>query len=511
MTPAADAAAQTTGATVMRGGAWTAASHVLPQLYAVAVSIAAARFLGPSDFGRQSFIAFVALSAHLVLTSGIALALMRSVAEALGRQRPDEARGLIAWAWRIQSLAAVLGGGLLVALAAFGATPEAAWALAGAFTLFAILQSVPNAVLLGTQRFRSAALVGLVTGAVMVPATVAVLAAGGGIVGIFAVEAVVASVNLGWTYLLARRTMRGLTRSLTTVPELRRAATRFAGWTTASALVSLIVWRRSEFLFLAHYSSDVQIGLYSIAFATTTALAALPDRLASVLVPAFATLRGADAGERIRSGFGRALRLLVIVALPVTAGTLAVGPELLRVIYGDAYGDAGAVLLILVPALPFVAVSSISSSLMSGHDDARTPLLAGAFAAVVNLGLAFVLIPAYDAVGAALANAGAQVAATVALYAGARRISGKVDWRPGSLARSALASAGCGVAAWGALELVGGGAGGVALAIVTGTLVFAALALGLRILSADDAAWLDGHLGHHLGGRLGALARRVAT
>src|SRR5687767_7194859 len=111
MTPAADAAAQTTGATVMRGGAWTAASHVLPQLYAVAVSIAAARFLGPSDFGRQSFIAFVALSAHLVLTSGIALALMRSVAEALGRQRPDEARGLIAWAWRIQSLAALLGGG----------------------------------------------------------------------------------------------------------------------------------------------------------------------------------------------------------------------------------------------------------------------------------------------------------------------------------------------------------------------------------------------------------------
>ena len=411
MTPAADQAAQTTGASVMRGGAWTALGHVVPQLYVVAISIAGARFLGPSDFGRQSFIAFVSLSVLLVLTSGMGLALMRTVAEALGRERPDEALGVVGWAWRLQLAGAALGGGGLLVAAALGARPPGAWAFAGAFVAFGTLQTVANAILLGAQHFRSAALVGAVTGAAMVPLIIGVLAAGGGITGMFAVEAVVAAANLLWTWLLARRVLHG---TPTRVPELRRGALRFAGWTTLSALVTLVVWRRSEFLFLAHYSTDGQIGLYSIAFATVTAISAIPEQLSSVLVSAFATLRGAAAAERISSGFARSLRLVVLASLPITAGAAAVGPELLTVVYGEDFREAGTALLIMVGVIPFLAVGSIAAALMSGYDDARTPLLAGAFAAVINVALAVVLIPRYDATGAALANAGAQLAATVA-------------------------------------------------------------------------------------------------
>ena len=230
-----------------------------------------------------------------------------------------------------------------------------------------------------------------------------------------------------------------------------------------------------------------------------------------MLVSAFATLRGADAESAIRSGFSRSLRLLLLLALPLTAGAVAVGPALVRAIYGDDYREAGDVLMILVAVIPFLAVGSISASLLSGLDDARTPLLAGVFAAVLNLGLAFALIPRYDASGAAAANTGAQVAATVALYAGARRVSGPVEWRPASLVRCALAAAGCALASRGALEVVGG-APGVALAIVVGAAASSRRSRSaLRTLSADDAAWLDGHLGHLGGGRAGVLVRRAGA
>ncbi len=285
---------------------------------------------------------------------------------------------------------------------------------------------------------------------------------------------------------------------------------RFVGLTTASALVTLVVWRRSEFLFLAYYSTNVEIALYSIAFATVAAISAVPERLSEVLVSAFATLRGADATERIRTGFSRALRLLVMVTLPLTAGLAATGPELLRLVYGDEYREAGDVLLAVVWVIPFLAVSSISVSFLAGLGDARTPLLAGLFAAMVNIALAFVLVPRYDALGAGLANTGAQVAATAALYPAARRASGPVDWRPASLARVAVAAGGCALASVGVLSLVAG-PGGLVLAIVAGALAFTALALALRSLSADDAAWLDGHFGHLLGGRAGALLRRVGA
>jgi O-antigen/teichoic acid export membrane protein len=508
MTPGADAAARTTGASVMRGGAWTALSHVVPQLYTLAVSIAAARFLGPADFGRLSFITFVASSVLLVLTSGPALALMRAVAESAGARRDDVARGLTAWAWRANAIAALLGGGGLVVAAIFGSRPQLAWALAGLFAALGVLQSVGNAVLLGVQRFRAAALIGLMTGGATVPVTIAVLAAGGGIAGVFAVESAVVAANFFWTALLARRALRATGTDHSLPRELKRSVAKFAGWTTLGALITLVVWKRSEFVFLAHYADDVEIGLYSIAFALVTAIATLPERLSSVLVSAFATLRGAGADERIRWGYSRSLRLLVSVSFPLTAGALAVGPALIRAVYGADYHRAGEALMIMVAVIPFLAVSSIASSLMSGLDDARTPLLAGVFAAVLNIALAFALVPPFEALGAAGANTGAQIAATGALYVGARRYAGGADWRPAELARCALASAACALAAVGVLALLDGVLG-VLAAIAAGAVVFLALALVIRPLSADDATWLDGHLGAVAGGWAGRVIRRA--
>ena len=52
------AAEATTGQTVLTGGLWHGLGLLLPQLYTVVISVAAARILGPDDLGRQSFIAF---------------------------------------------------------------------------------------------------------------------------------------------------------------------------------------------------------------------------------------------------------------------------------------------------------------------------------------------------------------------------------------------------------------------------------------------------------------------
>jgi O-antigen/teichoic acid export membrane protein len=199
-----------------------------------------------------------------------------------------------------------------------------------------------------------------------------------------------------------------------------------------------------------------------------------------------------------------------MATLPLTAGLAAVGPELLRLVYGDEYREAGTVLLAVVGVVPFLAVSSISVSFLAGLGDARTPLIAGLFAAVVNVALAFALVPRYDALGAGLANTGAQVAATVALYAAARRASGPVEWRPASLVRGVAAAAACALASVGVLSAISG-PGGLVLAIAAGAVAFTALALALRALSTDDAAWLDGHFGHLLGGRAGALIRRAGA
>src|SRR6185312_9154630 len=122
---AADAAAATTGGSVLRGSFWNVASTILPQLFVLVMSVVAARFLGPEDMGRQSFIAFIALSATSLFGGGIAATLMRYVGEMLGGGRPGVARDLAGWGWGLASIWAAIGTAVMVGTGLLGATPQA--------------------------------------------------------------------------------------------------------------------------------------------------------------------------------------------------------------------------------------------------------------------------------------------------------------------------------------------------------------------------------------------------
>lgn len=501
-----DAAASTTGASILAGGIWKTASGVVPQFYVLAQSVAAARFLGPGGMGLQSFIAFAEFAVVTLVASGFSVALMRYIGETLGRGQPEALRALIRWAWRVLGVGAVAGGGILAGAAAAGANPRAAWLLAAVAGTVGILHTVPSAVLIGAQRWRDASIVGLVTGTIATAATITVLWLGGGIVGMFAVEAATAVLNLLWTGAYARRALPAVATIPGSPLELRRDALRYALVATASSVLTFVVWRRSELFFLKRYSTNDEIAFYSVAFASVTALTAIPLGLSAVITPAIATLFGAGAEARIRTAYARGLRLLLFLGLPLTAAALALGPTALRLVYGNQYRASGAVLLILVAPFPLIPVVQFARSFMTGLGRLKAGVVMNAFAAAVNVALDFALIPGRGAVGAAIANSAAQVIAglPVLIYM-ARHLDG-VHWRARALARNVVAAGAAGLIAWGAVRLMGG-AGGLFLGLAAGTLVFAALGRALRVLPGDDAAWLDQAVGTRAGGKVGLVVR----
>jgi O-antigen/teichoic acid export membrane protein len=235
-------------------------------------------------------------------------------------------------------------------------------------------------------------------------------------------------------------------------------------------------------------------------------LVLVPQALANAVSPAVATLLGAGRHDRIRSGYSRTLRLLLVASLPIAAGGLALGPETLRLVFGGAFADSRVPLLVLFAPFPLIPLMNASYSLIVGLGKIRFPLVVGAASAALNIALDLALIPGHAAVGAAVANSCAQGATAVATIAYGTRLAGPVDWRAAALARAVAASVAAGAAAWGALALVGG-APGVVLGVAAGTAAFAACALVLRILPAEDALWVE----RSFGGLLGAVARRVAA
>jgi O-antigen/teichoic acid export membrane protein len=503
-------AERTTGITVVRSSLWNAGSLILPQLYVLAVSVMAARFLTPNEMGRQSYIAFIALSLVMLMTGGVPAAVQRFGSEALGRGHVGNVWPLLRWAARIELIGASLGAGVMIGSAALGSAPSAAWVFAGVFCALGILQTVPAAALAAMQRWRGVSILGIVSGAIATVVTLVVLALGGGITGIFVVEAITMAFNFAITARLARRALRGLKAQPVESRELRRRTARWALIATFTGFVAFVVWRRSEFLFLNELSSDSQIAVYSIAFAAINAITRLPEAAGVVVSPAFATLFGARQMTRIHTGYARAIRLILLGALPLTAVTIALGPIATRLVYGGAYREAGTLLIIMAPTLPLLALVSVSRGLIFGLGLQRVLVIVGVFAALLNITLDFLLITRYDATGAAIANATAQGAAAAAYVWFARQALGPIAWERGALARNCVAAVASGAAAWGVAEALGGVAG-LLVGFVACLSVYGGLAIAFRVVPPHDRPWLDELLEQHLHGRPEAVARRVLS
>ena len=506
-TTAADDAAERTlpkSGEVLSGGLWTSLSRFVPQLYTLVVSVVAARFLGPAGMGRQSFIAFVELTAIFAFTAGVPLALGRFVAANLGAPEPAHVRSLVRWAWRTELIGAALALGLFVTVAATGADPRAAWLLAGVAASLGILYAVPSTLLMATRRWRQAALVTLATGFVGTCATVIVLAAGGRIVGMFAVEAAVAAISFVVTGVLARRALSGVERADDERPPMRAVRT-FTLWASLTAVLDFVVWRRSEFFVLNHYSSDEQIALYSIPFAAVTALVRLPEPISRVVTPTVATLSGAGARDKIASGFGRGFRLLVFASIPLTTVALALGPRTVTVVYGSDYSEAGPVLRILLVPFPLLPLLGLATAVMLGLGRQVVNALTMTVATALDIGLDFLLIPSHGAVGAAVANACAQTAGALPMIVYALAIFRGAHLSFRFFVKVAALGTGTGAAALAGIAILDGAAGlfvGMALALAA----FPVLARSLRALPADDGRWL----GEVASDRLGGWIRRAA-
>ena len=506
--PRGEAARATTGRRVMRDTLWVGLSRVNPQLNALLLSIVAAHILGDDDLGRQSFIAFVEISIIALLAESFATAISRHVARAVGADEHDLVRPLYRWAQATAVLPALLAGGVMFSLAMARPDLQAAWIVAGISAMLNCLNRIPTAVLGGMQRWRLLAIGDffLTIGGTII--AIALLNLGYGITGIFWSEVIVSATSLTLWSIMVRPALAAYGRpGVRLNVDLRREATRYALLLTAGMLVTLIVWRRSEFIFLDAFSVDSQIAMYSIAFAAVSALTQLPQALAIVALPAFATLDGARSDQRTRMAIGRVLRLTILVSLPITAAALAGGPAILAAVYPSEFDEAGTVLLIMLATFPPVCLILLVNGILQGVGRQRFPIIIGAVGAALDIALALLLIPDYGARGAAVATAIAQLAAGVPAILYVDSVIGGVDW-PWRRIGACLGASAAGFLAMSEVMVMVPGILGVLPGLIVGGAAFMFIALLAPIMSSGDAQWVIGLTsgrGERLLARLGRL------
>lgn len=494
----------------LRGATWSAVSSVLALPLAILVSVVVARTLGPQGYARFAYLTFLIPLLIALTDLGFAQATSRSVSQAFASGDLGRTRELLgkALGWNLVRLP------LLCVLVLAIARPGTLGAVL-VVAFLAISTAGGGLVFSLHAENRGATLAKLAVAEGLAVAIAPMIAA---LLG--------ASPTTVWAAAFAAGAAAAPAWLLTANPQLRRAALtprlprglspafwRFGILALASSTGYLLVFSRSEVVILEALGEDRALAVFALAYGLSQRLTTPVDTLLGPLTTALSALAGAHP-HRFRAGFERAVRLSAFAAAFLAAAALTGTALLAPLMYGDAYAGVGLAFLALaaVSLLQSVAQPYTAHAYASGRPAVLLRVLA--IALVVDVALAFVLIPLLGLWGAVAANA---VGGLTALGLIVRSVAGRASLRLAEVPAARLTALTLTSAAAAGAAGLGGGwllheAVGVLMAFFagTGTFLAASRVTGGLLPAADVEALLTVlPRGRRLAARGAALVTRT--
>jgi len=408
---------------------------LVDMLFPPLASILVARTLGPTKLGSFSYISWLAATASALGYSGGTAAARKFMADYAGQRKPAVFKAILFWILigQVVALSLITGVGLIWAR---WWLPAEDWWFAS-LTMLAIvpagLMAMATAVNSSVQELRPNAIASIASGLVHSVGLVLTALLGWGLVGLAAAGLISRTCDCVVRWLLTLRRMpRYLeamredatctARSLALPPGLGRQIWSFVGESSILTLLTLVVWSRSEMIFLKRYSAIEQVAYFSVAFS----LSLIPGQLVGPFSRAAAVTVFGERGRDQQAGLHVAhvyWRYLVLLVLPACLGLAVLAGPLLRVLYGARYFDAVPVLVMAGALSMFASLAHPATTLVTAAGGQRRLVLAGIVAAVATLTLDYLLVRPYGAMGGALANGLGQAISTATVLLVARRYS----------------------------------------------------------------------------------------
>jgi len=481
---------------------WYGLEAILEAMILLGTSIAVGRYLGLAKLGYFSYINFFVTIVTRTSGTGLSTATRKYMSEFIALDRMGTARAVYNLAHRYQLIASVsISSAGLVGILLFG---DPAYRLMSSILIISIVPGLMSWVpAQANQAFEDVSKNTL--------SAFGYMGVYGAVIGLtiyfkWGLVGIASASLLGRTAEVFMRTipLNAKLRKLpldaldsTIVLRIRRFCIQAVG----IQLLMSVVWDRSEMVFLRAFSSLEQMGAYSISFTFVNNLATIPRIFGSANGITLMVEASRDA-KRVAGLVQNASRYLLLIALPVNLGAAAIAYPAIRLAYGTRY-------LVAVPVLMVAAVlgiprafQSIPEILIRTGDRQNRLLLWYSVAGVVNIGLDWILIRRYGAVGAAWGNGIAQSFGIVAIWLQAQQFY-KYHLPMKSLFRITLASVPMAAVAY-YVGRVTSGFLGLAVTILSAAVVYFLLIKLFHGLEASDRERLT-----PVGNRLPGGARRI--
>lgn len=406
--------------TEVRTVLWTGGAMMIGQFLLAAHGILAARALGPDGKGLMTalttwgqVLGWIAI-AGLGTASGVRLARMPSGS----RPQEDDLRAVLG---NTLVFAAVAGGGVAAsaafvlpgALAHLGPSARSLSILSLSLIPIAIIANVTWAVQLALGRSALYNIAQVVNPVVMIAVTSGFMAT----VGLTPGRAIVSTI-LGALLSFVVATKGLPWRRMRFSARMLRADLGFGLKVHLGGVFQLANYRL-DYLVMSAILPAVQLGLYGTANTFMLPLATVSGAVAVLLTPKVARLAGTTEARdslvwRQRELITAEATRYTLVALGGGIVVALVGPFLLPLLLGSAYRPSIHLMWVLTPGYVVLCFSSVVAAGTAGMGRAWLPVIIQGCSIIVTLVLLPILLPRYQATGAAVTSTLAYATSAVA-------------------------------------------------------------------------------------------------
>jgi O-antigen/teichoic acid export membrane protein len=361
-------------------------AQALSWIAGAALLVMMPRFLGDVSLGKLGFAMSLTGICGLFSDVGVTLFLIREVARA-----PAAAGGLL-----VNAFALSLGLNSIAALGVVGVafvagydrlTREVVVVLAVGMVVSGVLRTV-QAVLQGLHRMRILAVCGVVVSYANAVGIISVLAAGGGVAPVAVVIVVSNALGLAVSATAVVRRIAARSR-----PRRRVCAMLLAGGLPfLVGQAALAVYGQIDMVLLSFFTRDAVIGWYAAALRLMSVAQFLPSMLAIVVYPMLSA--NAVRSERFNAVTRQALRLLLLVNLPIATGIALLPDRAIHLLgYPASFDHSVVPLVLLTVGTPMIALDMVLATVLSAADRQRRWAMMGLAAAALNVILNLAAIP----------------------------------------------------------------------------------------------------------------------
>lgn len=417
--------------TIARNAGWYGLENAIGFVVTLFTSIAIARTLGPSKMGYIIYVMWIASIVSTLGGMGIPETTRKYMAEFLGMGDRGTARFIYLRTLLLQVIlaTAATGGILFWVLRDANAEYRVASVLVALSIWPAMVNFVSAQANVATEKLSTNLPASVISTVVFFIAIAATVVLKWGVLGVGASMLSMRIVDFLVRLLPTMRRILSWEKDHVQPAGLPKRMMSFAWQSVTSMILALIVWNRSEVILLKYLCSDIrQVAYYSVAFSMAERLLISSAVFGSATGATIFAQYGRDK-SRLPAIAASTFRYLALTSIPLHFISAALAGPALLLLYGNEYKGA-AMVVTLAPLLcmPKAFIGPVQSLLQSAErqDDV---IFATVLAGIVDMSVAWYLIPAHGAVGACIGSGAAQVMAVGMMWGvGIHRYKVKLPW-----------------------------------------------------------------------------------